>query len=129
MISFLSACVYRALYVAIFPPPPPPPPPSCGNQAYSVYPNGSLRWISEVYGEPNPYFSISPSLHPGGLLYFIHSNESVLIALSTQDGLLHKWYEITSLPYFEPPIIVGDSMIYLFGFAESSIVMYPLVIT
>eukprot|EP00731_Ephydatia_muelleri_P034084 Em0047g3a len=96
---------------------------SCGNQAYSVYPNGSLRWISEVYGEPNPYFSISPSLHPGGLLYFIHSNESVLIALSTQDGLLHKWYEITSLPYFEPPIIVGDSMIYLFGFAESSIVI------
>lgn len=102
---------------------------SCGNQVYSVYPNGSLRWISEVYGEPNRYFSISPSLHPRGILYFIHSNESALIALSTQDGSFHKLYEIVPLPYLEPPIIVGDSMIYLFGFVDSSIVMYPLVIT
>ena len=83
-----------------------------------------------MFGEPNIYFSISPSLHPKGLVYFIHSNESVLISLCIQDGSLHKMYDIASLGYLEPPIIVGDNLVYLFGFTDSSsVVMYPLMIT
>ena len=61
-------------------------------------------------------------------MYFFHSDGGALLALSTQDGLLHKRYEITPLSYYEPPLIVGNSMIYLFGFAGNSIVMYPLII-
>ena len=72
----------------------------------------------------------SPSLHPKGIVYFIYSNAtaSFITSLSTKDGSRIKEYSVVQLGYLEPPIIVGDSFMYLVGFLGSAIQMYPLLL-
>ena len=94
---------------------------SCGNKVYSVNADGSLRWISKEYGPTPPNYGVlpSPSIHPKGYVFIIHYNHTIVLAFSTVDGSLYKSYDIPHLLYLEPPILVGDALMYLMGYSAS----------
>lgn len=99
---------------------------SCGNQAYSVYPNGTLRWISDAIENSTLNSVNSPSIHPAGYIYFIHNDDTKVITLSAKDGSLYKVYDIKQLGYLEPPILLGNQMMYLLGFKGDAIAIYTV---
>ncbi len=98
---------------------------SCGNQMFSVFPNGNIRWKSKFFGNnPNPWeipvtVAITPSLHPDDRVYFINSNHTTLFALATKDGSLVKSFNIThqDFYYVQLPIVVGKKFLYLLRFS------------
>ena len=92
-----------------------------------MYPNGTLRWISDAIGNSTLNSVNSPSVHPGGYIYFIHNDDSKVVALSAKDGSLHKAYDIAEpLGFLEPPILLGNQMMYLIGFKGSAIAIYTV---
>ena len=100
---------------------------SCGNRGYSIYPNGTLRWISNAIGNGTLNSVNSPSVHPAGHIYFIHNDDTKVVALSAKDGSLHKVYDITEqLGFLEPPVLLGDQMMYLLGFKGNAIAIYTV---
>ena len=100
---------------------------NCGNQVISLDKKGNLRWASKIFGNATANSVTSPSLHPSGVLYFIHNNHTSLIALSTSTGDLVGSYNIENLGYLEPPILLGDSFIYLIGIFGNSIRVYSIL--
>ena len=100
---------------------------SCGNQVYSMFPNGTLRWISKAIGNGTLNSVNSPSVHPAGHIYFIHNDDTRVVALSAKDGSLYKVYSLTEqLGFLEPPILLGNEMMYLLGFKGSTIAIYTV---
>lgn len=93
---------------------------------FSIFPNGSLRWISKAIGNATQNSVTTPSIHPDGYVYYIHNNQTKVVVLSTKDGSLHKEYNVVELGYLEPPILLGREVMYLLGFQGSSIVIYPV---
>ena len=107
-------------------------PHSCGNQIFSIYPNGTLKWISPPIGKYVWNFATnSPSIHPNGYIYAIHNDCTKVIAVKSKDGSLYQVYNIPDpLGFFEPPILLGQEMMYLIGFVntsvDDSISIYPM---
>ena len=98
---------------------------SCGNQVFSIFPNGSLRWISPATANAASTRILSPSIHPDGYVYYFHNvvdhenNATIqVLALSTKDGSLHKKYNIRQTYYIEPPILLGRRVMYLVGISS-----------
>ena len=89
---------------------------------FSIFPNGSLRWITPATANASSDRIISPSIHPDGYVYYVysvvdHDNEVTrqVLALSTRDGSLHKKYNVLQryYMYIEPPILLGSEVMYL----------------
>lgn len=94
---------------------------SCGNRVYSVNADGSLRWISKEYGSTPPNYGIllPPAIHPKGYVFIIHYNHTTVLAFSTDDGSLYQSYEVPHLLYLEPPILLGNALMYLMGYTTA----------
>ena len=90
---------------------------SCGNQVYSIDSKGNKRWFSSIFGKEknNTCGSWSPSLHPKGFVYFIHSNKTVMYSLSTTDGSVASIYKgsTNTTQFTYPPILVGEKFFYV----------------
>ena len=89
---------------------------SCGQQVVSLYiSNGKLRWrskeVTHDYKLGNP--PLSPSLHiKNNLLYYVSAMGTISV-LSMDDGSDVAEIKITSDVVVHPPILVGDSFMYL----------------
>lgn len=89
---------------------------SCGNQMFSLNSKGKKRWASPIFGSKknNTCGGWSPSLHPKGYVYFIHSNKTVMFSLSTADGSVANIYKgsTNTSQFTYPPILVGEKFMY-----------------
>jgi hypothetical protein len=94
---------------------------NCGNQVISLDKIGNLRWSSAEFGNATANSVTSLSIHPHGIVYFIHNNHTMMAALSTSSGRLIRSYSIENLGYLEPPILLGDSFVYLVGLFGNSV--------
>ena len=87
---------------------------------FALLATGTLRWVSEAFGESGPNYPISPSAHPSnGLIYFIHNNLTTVIGVSWVDGSLQASYGIEELLYLEPPILLGTTSMYVIGMEKN----------
>ena len=101
---------------------------SCGNQIFSVYSNGSLRWKSKVFGKQELPPHINPAIHPDGTIFYVTMNGTTIIAFSALDGTIIKSYSgREDVETVQPPILVGDKYMYIAGRnVDSSAVLYPI---
>ena len=89
---------------------------SCGQQVVSLYTsNGKLRWrskeVTQDYKLGNP--PLTPSLHiKNSLLYFVSALGTISV-LSMEDGSDVAEIKVTNDTVVHPPILVGDSFLYL----------------
>ena len=89
---------------------------SCGQQVVSLYiSNSKLRWrskeVTHDYKLGNP--PLSPSLHiKNNLLYYVSAMGTISV-LSMEDGGDVAEIKITNDVVVHPPILVGDSFMYL----------------
>ena len=88
---------------------------SCGNQVYSVDANGNKRWSSKIFGSEtyNTCDAYNPSIHPSGYVYFVHSKNTEMYALSTKDGSLVSTYTAEDRIFISPPALVGKELLYV----------------
>ncbi len=90
---------------------------SCGNVVFSVNMNGSLRWKCKEFGYTENDILVSVSVHPKGYVFFIpfeDFKEIGIITLSTENGsLVHTYHAATTGQIYSPPILVGDSFMYI----------------
>ena len=93
---------------------------------FSLNTDGSLRWQSDKFGNSTLGSVTPPSIHPEGLVYFIHQNGTVVYCLATKDGSVSKTYVVPKLGYFEPPILVGSKFMYTVGFEGSAVAIVPV---
>ena len=93
---------------------------SCGNLVFAVDSKGRSLWKSKTYGSKG-YKSISLFKHSpaidqsSGLLVFINTDSSKLIALKCSDGSVQGTYDIPKLQATDngctqPPIIAGSAV-------------------
>ena len=101
---------------------------SCGNQVFSLFPNGYLRWASHKFGNSSRGITVSPSIHPLGKIFFIHDNQKEVYQMDIDDGRNVKVYQVPELGYLEPPLLLGDVMMYIMGFNGSAITILTLKI-
>ena len=113
---------------------------SCGNKGFAVDSRGSLIWKSKTSFDDKGYpfdslFKLSPAIHlDRELIIFINTESTFVYALSSKDGSLQGFLNITDLPGYngcvEPPILVGDA-VYLIkaesGYQISFLYSIPLV--
>ena len=99
---------------------------NCGNRLFSVDAQGRLRWVSAPLGNATLNSVTSPAVHRSGFVFFIHNDHSTLYALSSSTGELLYTYRIPVLGYTEPPMLLGDAIIYLSGLSDNSVCVYSL---
>lgn len=102
---------------------------SCEAQVFSLYPNGTLRWLSEVFG--------SCTSGTGGLavdsvhksLYFYYCDNR-LVKLSSEDGSVKDIYDL--IPQLDttvdPVILVGSKFAWRFGYTLNDFVIHTVVL-
>lgn len=93
---------------------------------FSLNTDGSLRWLSKKFGNSTLGSVTPPSIHPEGIVFFIHQNGTVVYCLATKDGSLSKSYGVPKLGYFEPPLLVGSKFMYIVGFQDSAVAILPV---
>lgn len=81
-----------------------------------------------MYGYQELPQHIPTSIHPDGTLFYVHFNQSSVLALSSQDGSLIKSYSSKAdVAINQPPILVGDKYMYIVGLApHSTAYIYPM---
>lgn len=101
---------------------------NCGNQIFSVYSNGSLRWKSKVFGKQELPPHINPAIHPDGTIFYVTINGTTIVTFSAVDGTIIKTYSgREDVEMVQPPILVGDKYMYIAGRnVDSSAVLYPI---
>ena len=113
---------------------------SCGNKGFAVNSKGSLIWKSKTLFDNKGYpfdlwYKLSPAIHlDRELVIFINTESTFVYVLSSKDGSLQGFLNITDLPGYngcvEPPILVGDA-VYLIkaesGYQISYLYSIPLV--
>ena len=114
LISFISAFFLSAPFYSYF---------SCGNQVFKIDASGNLVWKSPVFNATMGYtfdydWKIPPSIHyEKDLVFFFHSNCSVVYVLSVKDGGVQYFYTTPPSSYYtlcyHAPIILGSSVLYI----------------
>ena len=113
---------------------------SCGNKGFAVNSKGSLMWKSKTSFDDKGYpfdspLKLSPAIHlDRELIIFINTESTFVYVLSSKDGTLQGFLNITDLPGYngcvQPPILVGDA-VYLIkdesGYSISYLYSIPLV--